>query len=295
MYVITGATGNTGKRIAEALLGAGKQVRVLGRSAGRLEALTARGAQSGVGSLEDRDFVTKAFEGARAVYAMIPPHFQVENLRAYQNTLGEIIASAIQSNGVQYVVHLSSIGAHLSDGTGPITGLHDQEERLNRLEGVNVLHLRPAYFMENFLNNIPLIKNQGINRSPVDGDIAFPMIATEDIAVAASRHLIDLDFTGKQVEYLLGPADLNMKEATRIIGRAIGKEDLPYVRFSYEDAEKAIAGMGASPDVARSFVEMQRGFNAGLVTGGVKRTPDNSTKTTFESFAEKFADIYRQS
>jgi len=295
MYVITGSTGNTGKRIAGLLLEEGKPVRVLGRSAERLEPLTARGAHAGVGSLDDADFLTEAFEGATAVYAMIPPDFQAEDLRAYQNRIGEIIASALKKTGVRYVVHLSSIGAHLPDGTGPITGLHDQEKRLNALEGVNVLHLRPTYFMENFLNNIPLIKSQGINGSPVDGDIAFPMIATEDIAIVASRRLSDLDFSGKQVEYLLGPADISMKDATKIIGRAIGNEDLPYVKFSYEEAEKAIAGMGVSPDVARSFVELQRGLNEGLVTGGVKRTPENTTETSFEAFAEKFAVMYRQS
>jgi uncharacterized protein YbjT (DUF2867 family) len=181
----------------------------------------------------------------------------------------------------------------MAEGTGPITGLHDQEKRLNRLEDVNVLHLRPAYFMENLLNNISLIKGQGINGSPIEGDLAFPMVATEDIAKVAARRLVDMEFSGKSVEYLLGPADISMNDVTRIIGKAIGKEDLPYVKFSYEDAEKAIVGMGVSQDVSRSLVELQRGLNEGLIAGEAQRTPENTTGTSFEDFVDYFAAIYK--
>ncbi len=292
MYVITGATGNTGKRISELLLDEGKNVRVISRNRERLQPLVEKGAEPAVGSLTDEDFLTETFRGATAAYAMIPPDLQVENVREYQNKAGEVIAGALKKAGVKYVVHLSSLGADLTEGTGPIAGLHDQEERLNKLAEVNVLHLRPTFFMENFFNYIPLIKEQGINGSPIEADIPIPVIATTDIAKAAARHLIELDFSGHSVQELLGKEDLSMGRMTKILGNAIGKEDLQYIQFTYEDAEMAIIGMGISKDAARSFIELYRSINQKNLISGANRTEENTTETGFEEFAQVFADIY---
>ncbi|MBI5197627.1 MAG: NmrA family NAD(P)-binding protein, partial [Nitrospirae bacterium] len=204
MHVITGATGNTGKAIAESLLALGKPVRVIGRSADRLKPLTGKGAEAFVGSLDDVQAMTRAFTGAQAVYAMIPPNPVAENFRAYQNRVGEALAAAITGARVPYVVSLSSVGGHLSGKNGPIAGLHDQEERLNKLPEIHVVHLRPGSFMENFLWNIGLIKNMGINGTPMKPDLPIPMIASRDIAAAAVRLLLGLDFSGKSVMELLG-------------------------------------------------------------------------------------------
>lgn len=154
MFVITGATGKTGSKLTEMLLEDGHKVRVIGRDAGTLKTFTAKGAEAAVGDMADRVFLTTAFTGAEAVFALIPPNFGVADFRTYQKKIGESIVTAIQDSGTRYVVNLSSQGAHLPDKTGPIAGLHDQEERLNKLECVNVLHLRPTYFMENLLMNI---------------------------------------------------------------------------------------------------------------------------------------------
>ncbi|MBI4716164.1 MAG: NmrA family NAD(P)-binding protein, partial [Nitrospirae bacterium] len=275
MYVITGATGNTGKAIVESLLAAGKPVRVIGRNVDRLKPLTAKGAEAFVGSLEDGAAMTRAFTGAKAVYAMIPPHPTAENFRAYQNRVGESLAAAIAGARVPFVVSLSSVGAHLAEKTGPIAGLHDQEQRLNKLPETHVVYLRPGSFMENFLWNIGLIKNMGINGSPMKPDLPIPMIASRDIAAAAVRLLLGLDFSGKSVMELLGQRDLTMAEATRILGKAIGKPDLPYVQFPYEEAEKALLGMGLSQSVAGLYIEMYRGFNDGIIRPTESRSPRN--------------------
>jgi len=240
MYAILGANGNTGKIVAEKLLAAGKKVTVIGRNAEKLQPFVDKGATAAVGSVLESDFLTKAFKGVTAVYALIPPSYTAEVFRAYQNEAGEAIAAAIKNAGVKYVVFLSSQGAHLPEGTGPIAGLYDQEQRLNKIDGLNVLHLRATYFMENFLGNIDMIKNMGIIGSPVKSDLPIPMIATNDIGEYAAKRLLKLDFSGSSVQDLLGARDLTMKEATRTLGNAIGKADVQYVQFPYEDAEKAI-------------------------------------------------------
>ncbi len=288
MIVITGATGNIGGKIAEKLLSMSWKIRCIARGAEKLDALTAKGAEVMAVNLLDTPSLIRAFTGARAVFSMIPPNYRAPDFRAYQNKVGESIATAIKKAGVKHVVNLSSQGGDLSDGTGLIKGLHDQEERLNKLEDTHILHLRPTYFMENTLPFVDLIRNSNITGSAIGGDMEFPMIATRDIADFAVERLLNKDFTGITIKDLLGQRNLSLKEATRIIGEKIGHPDLKYMQFSYEDTRKAlVGGMGFSPDVAELFVEMSRAFNEGLL-GGTKRTPGNTTETPFEAFAQIF-------
>src|SRR5437016_8994179 len=152
IFALTGATGNIGSVLTETLLSRGYQIRAIGRSRERLQPLVDKGAEALVGSLEDAEFLTRAFTGVDAVFAMIPPNLTASDFRAYQNEIGEASAAAIKTAGVKQVVNLSSIAGHLAEGTGPIKGLHDNEKRFNALEDINVVHLRPGFFMENLLD-----------------------------------------------------------------------------------------------------------------------------------------------
>jgi len=292
MYVITGATGNIGSKITGLLLARGEQVRVIGRNSAKMKTLVEKGAEPAIGNLKDTPFISRAFTGATAVFAMIPPDYSARDFRAYQNDVGASIASAIRNAGVQYVVNLSSQGAELSSGTGPILGLRDQEARLNRLDGHNILHLRPTYFMENLLVNIPLIARQGIAGSAIRGDLKFSMIATSDIASKAADLLTNRNFTGKPVRDLLGQRDLSLAEAIETIGRQLSMPDLKYKQFSYEDAARGMREMGISADVSRLLIEMSRALNNGLFAVGKRRTLQNTTPTTIEEFARIFAEEF---
>jgi uncharacterized protein YbjT (DUF2867 family) len=295
MYAIVGATGNTGRVIADRLLSQGKAVRVIARHEEKLQPLVAKGAQPFAGSALDAVFLARAFEGATAVYTLTPYHPRAEDFRAYQNQVGESVAQAVGRTGVRHVVHLSSLGADLAEGTGPILGLHDQEQRLNRLPGVSVLHLRPTYFMENLLGMIPGIKEMGVLGSPLRPDVAFPMIATRDIANHAAERLLALDFAGHEAQELLGPRDVTMAEVAPVLGKAIGQPELKYVQFPYDEVEKAMtAMMGLSPDLARRMIELNRSINEGQGITATPRTPRNTTETAIEQFAPVFASIYRQ-
>lgn len=200
---------------------------------------------------------------------------------------------AIRDSGVRYVVFLSSVGADLPEGTGPIAGLHAQEERLRKLPDVNVLILRPASFFENFYAILGLIKHQGINGGAVAPDLRIPMIATRDIADAAARALKARDWSGVVVREPLGQRDVTYAEATHIIGARIGKSDLKYVQFPYADFAAALVQMGFSQNVANLYVEMTRAFNEGKVKSLEGRRPENTTPTRFEDFAEEPARAYQ--
>src|SRR6202035_2414836 len=94
------------------------------------------------------------FSGARAAYLMSPPPKSRED----QERESEAIAKAVTESGLRYAVHLSNCGAQVPEGTGPIAELHSSEQKLNAISGLNVLHLRPAYFMENNLAAIDMIQ-----------------------------------------------------------------------------------------------------------------------------------------
>jgi uncharacterized protein YbjT (DUF2867 family) len=293
-FVICGSTGNVGGKIVERLLSAGESVRIIGRERSRLGPLAARGAEPWPGNIEDAAFLTRAFSGARGAFVMIPPRHNAPDLREYQDRVADAIVSALAKAHVPQIVTLSSIGAHLPEGTGPILGLHDLEEKVNRLPISGVVHLRPAYFMENHLWSIPVIRTMEVNGGTLRPDAPIPMVATGDIAAEAARLFVKGTFSGHEVRYLLGPKDLTMSDATRILGESIGTPGLRYMRLPEEDMRRSMSEIGMSRSVIEAMLEMQRGFNSGTIRPTKERDPENTTPTTLEEFAESiFARAYR--
>ncbi len=226
MYVILGASGNTGNVVAKNLLARGQKVRVVGRNAAHLQPLAAQGAEIFIADATDASALTKAFHKADAAYVMIPPNPTSHEYRAYQDRVSDAIAAAIKNAGVKNVVSLSSFGADKPSGTGPVVGLHDLEQKLNQIEGANVLHLRAGYFMENTLPQVGAIRMVGSMIGPVAPTLKLPMTATRDIGAAAADALLRLGFQGKQTQELHGQRDIDYTEAAAIVGKAIGKPDL---------------------------------------------------------------------
>jgi len=292
---VTGATGNIGKDLVERLLEGGRRVRAVARHADRLAPLVKRGAEAFAGDVANTSFLAEAFQGAEVVFAMVPPDYAADDMRAYQWRIAASLTQAMKRARVPRVVALSSIGAGLPSETGPIAGLHEFEERLAEVPGLSSVVLRPAFFMENHLASIPLIRAKGINAGAVQADLPLQMIATRDIASTAAELLAAPTFEGREVRDLLGPRDHSMMEATSILGAAIGKPSLPYIELSSEDAHQALLGAGFSESAADSMVEMYRAFNEGRVQETVRRSASNSTPTTLEKFArEVFAPAYRK-
>lgn len=293
-YVVCGATGNIGSKVVEILLAAGEPVRAVGRERVRLGPLASKGAEAWPGDIGDTEFLGDVFSGARGAFILIPPKYDAPDFREYQNRIGASLVAALSKARVPRIVALSSIGANLSEGTGPILGLHDLESWLGTLKDEEVVCLRPGYFMENHLWSIPLIRNQGVNGSPIRPDVPLPMISTADIADAVARLFVEGTFQGHAVRYLLGPRDVTMTEATRILGEAIGRPGLKYVQFPEQEARKAMSEAGMSGSVIEGMLEMQRGFNAGAIRPTRERSPEDSTSTTLEYFSRAvFASAYR--
>src|SRR5580704_6261206 len=288
-YVILGATGNTGSIIADTLLLGRMKVRVMGRDAGRLQRFVGKGAEAFTGDVSDAAALTKAFRGARAAYLMLPPITSRED----QERESDAIAKAVKESGVPYAVYLSSYGAHVPKGTGPVTGLHSSEQKLNAISDLNVLHLRAAYFMENNLAAVDMIHGMGLFGHALLPDLKLPMIATRDVGDYAAQRLLELNFSVKQARELLGERDLSMTEATAVIARGIGKPDLRYVQFSYDQLQQVLEQMGMTPKKAAVYVEMFKAINTGVLVPQEPRSRENTTPTSFETFVQNgFAPAY---
>jgi len=285
MIAITGATGQTGSKVAGLLLKKGIKIRVLGRSGEKLKYFKELGAEVAVGDQADSAFLTGAFSGCDAAYLLIPPKFDTTDFRAYYNQLGSAAVTAIRESGLKKVVFLSSLGAELSGGTGPVVGLHDIELKLRQLTETDVAILRPAYFMENTLWNIPLIKQMKINGNSVPPEVPFAVISTRDIAEKAAELLESPLFLGQIIIELFGDR-ISYGDITQLIGTAIGIPNLPYVKFTDEDVVKSMKESGLSDNMARSFVELSSAIARELVHPLQIDPLFPNTKTTFREFAE---------
>lgn len=294
MIVITGATGRTGGAAARALLDKGEKLRLVGRDAKKLQPLLQNGAESVVGNVTDAGFLARAFEDATAVYLVVPEDTSQPDLRAHQERVTDSFAAAVSSSKVPYVVALSSIGAQHAEKTGPIVGLHNLEQKLKGVSGVNVLCLRVGYFMENLMLSLAPIRSMGMLPGGLRGDFAMPWIATRDIGAYAAKCLLECGFSGGSVQELHGQRDISMNEATAVVGKAIGKPELRYLQVPFAMLEDALIQTGMPSKNVALLIEMWNAANAGLIVSEESRSARNTTPTTLESFvADVFVPAYQ--
>jgi uncharacterized protein YbjT (DUF2867 family) len=284
MIAITGATGNTGHVITETLLARGEKVRVIGRDESRLARFTQKGAEAFVADLTDTISLPEAFVGTKAVYLMIPPNPSAPDVAAYQERISDALTLATQQAGVEYAVLLSSVGAGKVEGTGPVVGLHNFEQKLNSIGSLKALYIRAGYFMENLLPQVNVIKNFGFVAGPIRANLQLPMIATQDIGAFAAEALLALNFSGKQARELLGQRDVTYTEMTGVIGKEIGRPDLAYMQMPPAQLKPALMQMGMSGNMADLLLQMSEAMNSGHMKALEPRSAQNTTPTSIEQF-----------
>jgi len=284
--VVLGATGTVGSKVSEILLSEGHQVTLIARHTEKLERYRSMGAEIIAGDITDVNTLANAFKNADSAFVLLPDNVKAVNTRAYQRQATGAIIGAIEKSGIKYIVNMSSIGSHMHEGNGIMGGTGEQEVRLNQLDGVNVLHIRSAYFMENFLRTIGVVKKMGINGTAADGDHSIPMVATKDVAGIIAKRLAGLDFNGKTVQAVMGPQNYTLREVTGIIGKAIGNPDLSYVQFPVEQAKQAFLSNGFSENFVDNLIEMGTAIKTGFMNYQ-KRDGSTITPTTAEEFVEE--------
>ncbi|WP_433663342.1 NmrA family NAD(P)-binding protein [Nocardia sp. CA-128927] len=284
MFVVTGATGRTGRVVVDELLRAGRGVRAIGRSSHGLAPLAAAGAEPFVAEPTDHAALTEAFNGAEGVYVMVQPNYIPDSpdFPAHQRTIVDAMTVALARTGVGRVVTLSSWGADKPSGTGPVVGLHHLEQRTNTLDAV-VTHLRAGYFMENLLGQVETIRGAGVVAAPFDPDIAMPFIATADIGRAAAHSLLTPTSASDILE-LHGERDLSMAEVAEVIGRIAELPQLRYVQQSIEEFAAAQRRAGVSQSVTGLMVEVVHAINSRHTATLQSRSARTTTSTSIETF-----------
>jgi len=294
-YVVTGSLGNISKPLAQNLVDAGHSVTIISSKAEKTAQIEAIGAKAAIGSVEDIGFLTKTFAGADAIYTMVPPNFGSGDWKKYIAGIGKNYAAAIKAAGVKNVVNLSSIGAHMPDSCGPVSGLYFVEKALNGLDNVNVIHLRAGFFFQNYLGNIGMIKHMGIIGGNYGEGTKLALVHTNDIADAATYELLSLSFKGKSIRYVVSD-EKTTNEVAAILGKAIGKPELPWINFKDEDTLAGMLQAGLPEEIAKNYTEMGAAMRSGEMASEYNSNkPTVFGKTKLEAFAPVFAAVYSKS
>ena len=293
-YVITGSLGNISKPLVVKLVAEGHEVTVISSNSEKVAAIEKLKAKPVIGNIRDVAFLSQVFTGADAVYTMVPPFFGVPNWKKYIAGIGEIYATAIKVAEVKNVVNLSSIGAHMPDGCGPVSGLYFVEQALNELRGVNVKHLRPGFFYTNFLANAGMAKHAGIIGGNYGEGATLTLVYPGDIADVAAEEMLNLDFKGKSIRYVVSD-EKTTEEVAAILGKAIGKPELPWVNFKDEETVAGMIQAGVPQEIADNYAEMGGAIRSGeMISEFLQNKPSAFGKTKLADWAPVFASVYEQ-
>ena len=287
-----GSTGNVGLPLVKLLVSAGHEVTVITSNSERRNAIEALGARAAVGTISDPEFLTNAFTGADAVFTMTPPAMGtniIENIAQ----AGNAYAEAIRTSGVQRVVMLSSIGAELAEGTGPIKAVHRVEQSFQQLQGVNLTILRSGYFFYNFFRDIPMIRNQHVLLNNYGGADKLLFAHPKDIAAAIAEEL-QTTGSGIEVKYMVSDI-LTGDEVAVALGEAIGMADLRWLAVPDAELEQGMRAAGLPQELAGLITEMGRATREGLVTADFfESAAEVSGRTKLAEFAAEFRKKYEE-
>lgn len=262
MFVVVGATGNTGSAVADMLLSRKQPVRIVVRSADKGAAWKAKGAEIAVASLDDVSALAKAFEGARGLYLLVPPNYGAQAWLTEQRARMGRAAEAVEKSGVSHVVFLSSIGGHIAEGTGPIRAARYGEQVLVRAVK-NLTILRSPYFMENWAPVLGAVKGQGLLPTFIAPMAKIPMIATDDIGRIAAEQLI-AGGHGRKVVEMAGPEEYSPDQVAAALGQILGKS-VTAQHAPLSAVVPTFKSFGFSDEAAKLFEEMYTSFSTGAI------------------------------
>ncbi|MBD1871322.1 NAD(P)H-binding protein [Cyanobacteria bacterium FACHB-471] len=281
--VIAAASGNIGRRAAQKVVQAGVETILLTRQPEKLADLAAQGATVKPISSDDPQGLIEVTQDADALFWVTPPKLDALSLRDWYIQTAMAGARAVRENSIKRVVNISSLGAGASEDLGTVTFVGTVESIFNQTLS-NVLHLRPGYFMENFLGQVKFIEQDNAVYFPYASDHDIPWISTDDIGDEAAKYLLDDRWAGQWTRNLMGPENLTLPETTAIVSRVLNRS-IEYVQVTVESIQQQLSLTGATPDVQRELGNLFRALGNPDGIYATARTPEAITPTTFEQFA----------
>jgi uncharacterized protein YbjT (DUF2867 family) len=282
--VIAAASGNIGRRTAEKIIQAGVETVLLARNPEKLADLVDRGAIVHKIGSDDPQGLIDVTQKADALFWLTPPKLDVPNMRDWYLHTARAGANAVRANGITRVVNISGIGAGAKPNLGTVSFTGDVEAIFNQTEA-NVVHLRPGYFMENFLAQVEAIQHDRVVRFPYPSDHDIPWISTDDIGDVAAQYLLDQHWAGQWARNLMGPENLTLLETAAILSQVLGYS-VEFDRVSIESLQQQFAAMGATAEVQREMGDLFRALGDLDGVYATARTLDATTPITFEQFVK---------
>ena len=297
--VITGSIGHIGKPLTQELVKKGHSVTVITSKIERQAAINALGATAAIGTFQDVEFLTQAFQGADIVYLMeawegIGNIFDkgVDFVAAFTN-IGANYKNAVERSGVKKVVHLSSIGAHTNKGTGSLYLHNSVENILKQLpDEVAIKFIRPPSFFTNTFRLLPTIKAKGAIFNTYGGDKKEPWVSPADIASFIAEEM-ENPFIGK-TPYYVASEELSPNEVAGIIGEAIGKPDLEWIVVPEEQMLNQMLEAGMNDIIANGFIAMQAAQGSGSLYEDFNLNRPIFGKSRLRDLTEEIAKMYHK-
>ncbi|WP_369372954.1 NAD(P)H-binding protein [Streptomyces sp. cg36] len=289
MIVITAPTGNIGRQLLARLLESapytGEKLRVIVRDPARLPDAAHGRVEVVTGSHGDADVVDRAFEGADAVFWLVPPDASLAPEDAW-SAFTRPAARALAVHGVGHVVGVSALGRGTpqADRAGLVTASLAMDDLLAGT-GAAYRSLACPSFFENLLEEAASIREHGVFTDAVDADRKAPMVAVADIAGAAASLLLDRSWTGTGSVPVLGPRDWSPNELARVITEQLGRP-VRYERQSLDELRTTLVGHGLNEAFVQGIADMKRAKDEGLDAGFI-RTPDTTGPTAFEDWCAR--------
>ncbi|GAA1895344.1 NAD(P)H-binding protein [Streptomyces durmitorensis] len=289
MIVITAPTGNIGRHLLPLLLESaparGEELRVIVRDPARLPDAVRERTEVITGSHGDAEVVDRAFEGADAVFWLVPPDASLTPEDAYSGFTGPA-AKALVAHGVGHVVGVSALGrgTPVAGSAGLVTASLALDDLIAGT-GVAYRALANPSFFENLLEEADSIREKGVFTDAVDADRRAPLVSVADIAAVAAGLLLDRSWTGSDSVPVLGPQDLSPDDLARIMTEQLGRP-VRYACQPLDELRATLLGYGLNEAFVQGIVDMKRAKNEGL-DAGVARTPGATSLTTFEEWCAK--------
>jgi len=263
MFAIAGVTGNTGKVVADTLLAKNHAIRVIVRNKNKGAQWKGRGAEIAEASLDDAVSLGRALKGVEGAYVLLPPDATTTDFFGSRAAMIDAIGQAAMDAGVPHLVFLSSIGAHVPKGHGPI-GAPYRAERAFRTLGIGTTFVRAAYFLENYGTVLAAAKSDGVLPSFLPAHFVHSVVTTTDIGRIAAQALLDGP-RGQRIVELSGPADITPADVAVILTELLGRS-VTVVEAPLDAVVPTFMSFGISQHMSEVYREMYAGLINGVVT-----------------------------
>lgn len=282
---VAAATGNIGSRVAKQIALKGSEAVLLGQNLERLTNLNISNSIPIVADIGNQEQMIEATEGVDALFLLVPPVLAITSFEEWYRKVTKACISAVNANKINRVVLISSLGASTTPNLGTVSYCGAMEMAFDNLN-INVLALRPGYFMENLVQQAQSIRENGKFSFPFDGDHDIPFISTDDIGDVAARYLLDETWAGHWKLNLMGPENITLKGVAAQLTTLTNKP-IEYVRQSFDELKAQLKTLGITDKVLQELVDLHNALGDPNGAYATPRTPEVSTPTSFEHFVKQ--------